>query len=612
MSRSDRGGREVAAGLPPVPWFLRSRPRLLVTLLGALALPLGLFTALVLTRAHASLESQAIRQNAAAARLGAEAVQSHFEGLARYVESYARRPELAAAVRAGAADAARAHLRDLVEGNPELDRSFITDAAGVEWFDWPLDPDVIGVSFAHRDWYRGVARRGATYVSEVYLRAAVPRRHLVAIATPIRAGDGELLGYLVGQHTIAALTERLAAIRPGPAGSLSLLDHHGHLVHERIVAQGADPAQEPPALGDHPLVLELLELDEATLRDRDLVTGTPSLLGSVRAPAIGWVVLAQQPLDAVLAPARSLRSSILILSLLCLAGMVGLGFVWLEVVRRHHVALRELQRQKDLLSSMIVHDLRNPLAATMTSIDVARTRASATNGAPGADLDRAAKSSRRLLAITNTLLDVMRMEEGDLEPDLGLHDLSSLVQAKVDEFRPLADAASVSLHERLPPRSVHARVDGLLVGRVVDNLITNAVKHTPPGGRVEVRLDAPTGGRVALVVSDTGAGIPLDRQDRLFQKFGRVGERGQAGRQDVGLGLAFCRMAVELHGGTIGVESSAGAGSRFRVELPAEASAREATAPRSLSGSARPTPTSCEASRRALGRPREDPRSRRA
>src|SRR6185503_10152571 len=100
---------------------------------------------------------------------------------------------------------------------------------------------VIGTSFAFRDWYRGVSTLGQTYVSEVYLRAAAPKIDIVSVTTPIFGPDGKTLGYLVGQHTIAALATQLAAIRPAAFGRIALVDHHAHLAIERT-----DPKTDPP------------------------------------------------------------------------------------------------------------------------------------------------------------------------------------------------------------------------------------------------------------------------------------------------------------------------------------------------------------------------------
>jgi signal transduction histidine kinase len=457
----------------------------------------------------------------------------------------------------------RSHLRDLVQGNAHLDRAFVTDPGGVERYDWPADPSVIGKSFAFRDWYHGVTREGRSYVSEVYLRAAAPRRDVVAIAVPVRGTGGRPLGYLVAQYTIAALMQRLAAIRPAEGGAITLIDHHGHLVVDR-----ADPQEDPDDLGERPLVRRMLASGEVTAVDEDLRSGEPSLSSSVRA-ASGWVVVSQEPVAAVYAPAKALERAIFLLALVWMAGIVGLGFVWLNVVRRHHVALVELQRQKDSLSGMIVHDLRNPLAATLGSLDLVRAQSQSLEPALREDVDRAVHSARRIRDLLDTLLDVMRMEEGALDLHVTRQDVAGLVRAKVDEYRPLAQAASLELVDSIPATPLEASLDASLFGRVLENLLMNAIHHTPPGGRVEVRLEPGAGGsRVLLSVSDTGEGIPREALPFLFKKFFRVEGQGMGRPHDVGLGLVFCKRTVEMHRGTIEVESEAGRGTVFKVVLP--------------------------------------------
>jgi two-component system sensor histidine kinase ResE len=293
------------------------------------------------------------------------------------------------------------------------------------------------------------------------------------------------------------------------------------------------------------------------------------LVSSAGVPEIGWTVLASLPQELMNEPFGGFRSSLTLAAGLCLAGMLVLGFVWLDVVRRHHLALLDLQRQKDLLSGMVIHDLRNPLAVTMGSLDLARAQADDLDPAIRDDLTRAARSARRARELLNTLLDIMRMEEGALSLNLERIDVAALVRGKVDEFQPLAKATSIALTANLPETAVEASLDAGLIGRVLDNLVTNAVKHTPPGGKVEVRVEPELSERrVALSVSDTGEGIPEEAIPLLFQKFAPVAGQQMRRPHDAGLGLVFCRMTVERHGGTIEARSERGKGSVFRVLLP--------------------------------------------
>lgn len=140
---------------PRIPWFPRSPLHLLATLLVVLALPLGLLTGLLFDRAGDLLDEAAVRENELAARLAAEAVDAHVEGLVRHAEAYARRDRLIAAIVADDPHAARPLLRELVDANPYVERAFVSTTSGVLWADWPVAEAVNGRGFGHRDWFVG-------------------------------------------------------------------------------------------------------------------------------------------------------------------------------------------------------------------------------------------------------------------------------------------------------------------------------------------------------------------------------------------------------------------------------------------------------------------------
>jgi signal transduction histidine kinase len=550
----------------------------LATLVLIVGVPFAAFSLYVIGSARAALRNQAIESNSVAADLGADFATAHFDGLLRYLESYARRPSLRAAIERKDAATVRTHLEEIVRNSKSIDRAFLTDVDGVELYDWPPDPRVIGLSFAYRDWYKTVAKEQRSIVSEIYVRQAEPISQVVAIATPVVGSDGAQLGYMVGQYPIESLTRVLAQFRPRNVGAMYLFDRNGHAA---LVPES--PRSGPRDFGGP--IRKLLEAGGNSGFDRDPVTGEPSLLSWRKLPGIQWLVVAQLSTEAVFAPSRELGLWFALAAFLCLAGMLGLGFGWMNVVRRHHLALLDLQRQKDLLSGMLIHDLRNPLAATLGSIDLLRSHAGELGPRAREDVTRADRSARRARDLLNTLLDIMRMEEGVLTLHASVRDLGELVRAKADEFRPLAEAASVSLREVVPLVPLEAKIDPELFGRVLDNLITNAVKHTPRGGSIEIAL-ARDEARAILTVSDTGEGIPPEAIPLLFRKFATVGEQELKRAHDVGLGLVFCRMAVDLHGGTIEAGSEVGRGASFRVSLPLPAASAVAAAEPRTSGRA--------------------------
>ena len=145
-------------------------------------------------------------------------------------------------------------------------------------------------------------------------------------------------------------------------------------------------------------------------------------------------------------------------------------------------------------------------------------------------------------------------------------DLRQLIAESVDSERALANAEKIEFHLALSDEVNQVPCDRQLVSRVMVNLLSNAIKHTPSDGTITVTTRK-AGSSIVVEVADTGSGIPREYQQRIFEKFGQVDQPDQE-RRGTGLGLPFCRMAVEAHGGQIGVESQAGQGSTFFFRLP--------------------------------------------
>src|SRR5205085_1340327 len=178
------------------------------------------------------------------------------------------------------------------------------------------------------------------------------------------------------------------------------------------------------------------------------------------------------------------------------------------------------------------------------------------------------RNSDRLLRLINDLLFIAQIEDGQLTVEHDRVDLSAIVADALDAAAPTARAGGVDLagdvSESLPITGDRDRL-----AQLVDNLISNAIKFTPAGGRVEVAAGAASG-TVWLEVRDTGIGINEDDQERLFNKFFRTRMATKASIQGTGLGLAISKAIVQAHGGTIQVESAEGSGTTFRVSVPVE------------------------------------------
>lgn len=236
-------------------------------------------------------------------------------------------------------------------------------------------------------------------------------------------------------------------------------------------------------------------------------------------------------------------------------------------LRMTNASLRESERLRENLSGMVVHDLRNPLTALMGGLDILRLTL---GDQMSADQKRLLENSRRsghtLLGMVGELLDISKMEAGKLTLNIQPVDLRTLISESLDVVRALAEIEELEVHTVLTDDVKSVPCDRQLISRVVANLMSNAIKHTPSGGKITV-VALQRGNVAAVSVSDTGSGIPAEYQQSIFDKFGQVEQPGKE-RRGTGLGLPFCKMAVEAHGGQIWVESKIGKGSTFHFTLP--------------------------------------------
>ncbi|MBI4423949.1 MAG: HAMP domain-containing histidine kinase [Elusimicrobia bacterium] len=179
-------------------------------------------------------------------------------------------------------------------------------------------------------------------------------------------------------------------------------------------------------------------------------------------------------------------------------------------------------------------------------------------------LDMFAEGSARLLRMADGILGLARLEDPAAPIDRRAVDLAGLARARVEAADAAAKEKGVSLDLRAGPGLPPCPADADLVGRVLDNLLSNALEHTPKGGKVQVGLERRED-VLRVEVRDTGPGVPAAERERIFEKF----RKGRASSRGAGLGLAFCRLAVERHGGAIGVSDvERGGGSVFYFTLP--------------------------------------------
>lgn len=245
-----------------------------------------------------------------------------------------------------------------------------------------------------------------------------------------------------------------------------------------------------------------------------------------------------------------------------------------EELREKHENILRAERAKEQLTQMIVHDLKSPLTAIMGYLDL--LKAGGLKPEQQEIVEGGRRSSTAMLQLVDDILDIARLEEGRLELRREAKDIAVLLQECVAELghwaREERKQVSIEIDEQLPPLMIDSR----LMRRVIINLFSNAIKHTPPGTQIVLGASSDTSS-ARIWVRDSGPGIPAERQSRLFERFSTGGS--SAGRQSsTGLGLTFCKLAVEAHGGSIVVESAVGQGTTFTIVLPLVTTGQSTTA----------------------------------
>ena len=234
--------------------------------------------------------------------------------------------------------------------------------------------------------------------------------------------------------------------------------------------------------------------------------------------------------------------------------------------------LRDISERKDLdslredLTAMIYHDLRSPLANIVSSLDVLATIfPDVENESVRSVLNIAQRSTARIQRLISSLLDINRLESGQPVGTQQEVSLKLLLDDALDAVNPMLESRNQTIATVIPTPPPSLWVDMDMIRRVLINLLENASKFSPPEGRIEIGAEREENW-VQIWVQDNGPGIPQKEQERIFDKFIRVDAEHSPG--GLGVGLAFCRLAIQGHGGRIWVESKPGHGARFLLTLP--------------------------------------------
>lgn len=235
-------------------------------------------------------------------------------------------------------------------------------------------------------------------------------------------------------------------------------------------------------------------------------------------------------------------------------------------IKRQFDKLQDMMELRQNLAQMIVHDMRTPLSTALLKVDVLLNY-SVLYPDFQAGLETVMDQIRRLDSFMNEILLVAKLEQGELLLDRSEVSLNYLVKATAQNFEIMADAQDIKLVHDLPPESPVVSLDASLFSRVLDNLISNALKFSPRGGTITLRVKpGDSCNHACLQILDEGPGIPEEKRESVFKLY-EIVKMKSAGPTQTGLGLAFCKMVVDAHGGKIFVNANLPKGSVFTIEL---------------------------------------------
>ena len=245
--------------------------------------------------------------------------------------------------------------------------------------------------------------------------------------------------------------------------------------------------------------------------------------------------------------------------------VMAITFPWFVFIGRRVTRLREADRRKDEFLASLAHELRNPLAPIRTGVEILRMK-------PAEDrlltvLPMMERQLQQLTRLLDDLMDVSRISRGKIALDLQRVDLRRVLDDAVEASRPMIEQMGHVLEVSIPPTPVHVDADAVRCAQVFSNLLTNAAKYTPSGGRIALQLDDREDA-VEVSIADNGIGIAAENLESIFEMFTQLGGASHA-QGGLGIGLSLAKGLVALHGGTIDAHSEGrGRGSVFRVRLP--------------------------------------------
>jgi len=247
----------------------------------------------------------------------------------------------------------------------------------------------------------------------------------------------------------------------------------------------------------------------------------------------------------------------------------NVGGVAIDITERMRAeeALRQADRRKDEFLATLAHELRNPLAPVCNAVQILRT-ANGDEEAARSAIEMIERQSSQMVRLIDDLLDVSRISRGKITLRMEQVELTEVVHQAIDAARPLFAGMDQELTVEISPEPIYVSGDSIRLSQVVGNLLNNASKFTPKGGRIRIRVER-QGAEATVRVRDSGIGIAADQLPAIFEMFSQVDTSLERSREGLGIGLSLVKTLIEMHGGAVEAQSQGkGRGSEFTVHLP--------------------------------------------
>jgi two-component system, sensor histidine kinase len=363
------------------------------------------------------------------------------------------------------------------------------------------------------------------------------------------------------------LTQLASQICNTPVAMVSLVDGDRQWFKSKVGTDAAETPRDVAFCAHAILETDLFVVPDAEADsrfvDNPLLTSDPHIRFYAGAPLITPDGHAIGTLCAIDRVPRQLSSE----QLEALRALARQAMTQFEL-RRNLKQLQELEKLRDSLTHMIIHDLRTPLTSLLGGLQTMEAMGEL-NRDQAELLGLSIQGGQLLLRMINDLLDISKLEEGSLKLECADLRVDNLIEQSMQQVTSLAAEKQIALVREIAHELPSVYADGEKLVRTMVNLLGNAIKFTPAGGRVTLSARRCEMEKALLFsVADTGEGIPAEAFERIFEKFAQVEARRAGRKMSTGLGLTFCKMVVEAHGGRIWVESELGKGSTFRCALP--------------------------------------------